>query len=79
MLVAAILYTVLQMQQHDPEDLIWRRVDDRQQPNVIIMDPRTQPLLFIRGDMVAGFRQDRVGGVSHATPWCLMLLCAIAA
>jgi hypothetical protein len=50
------------LQEHDQADIVWRRVNARQQPENVIFNPRSDRLLFIRGDMVAGFRSDRVAG-----------------
>ena len=49
------------LQEHDPADLIWTRVNNSQ-PQQIIFNPSTDGLLFMRGDMRAGFRSDLVGG-----------------
>ncbi len=50
------------LQEHDPADLTWTRVNNSQQPSQIIFNPRTDGLMFMRGDMRAGFRSDLVGG-----------------
>lgn len=50
------------LQEHDPADLTWTRVNNSQQPSHILFNPRTDGLLFMRGDMRAGFRSDLVGG-----------------
>ncbi len=56
---AALLDTI---QEHDPADLTWRLTNETVQPSGMVFNPRTDPLMFIRGDMVAGFRSDLVGG-----------------
>ncbi len=56
---AALLET---LQEHDPADLIWTRNSDTQQPFNTIFNPRLDPLLFIRGNITAGYRGDVVGG-----------------
>lgn len=56
---AALLET---LQQHDPADLIWTRVSEAQQPSNTIFNPRTDALVFVRGNMTAGYRGDMVGG-----------------
>jgi hypothetical protein len=56
---AALLETI---QMHHPDDLTWRRINERQQPSVALFNPRTDSLLFIRGELRPGFRNDRVGG-----------------
>ena len=45
------------LQEHDPADLVWTRVG-AQQPDQAIFNPRSDALLFIRGDMTAGWRTD---------------------
>ncbi len=56
---AALLDT---LQEHDPADLTWRRTNEAVQPSGMLFNPRTDPLMFIRGDVTAGFRSDLVGG-----------------
>jgi N-acetylneuraminic acid mutarotase len=56
---AALLDTI---QMHHPDDLIWRRINEQEQPSVAIFNPRTDRLLFIRGEVRPGFRNDLVGG-----------------
>ncbi len=50
------------LQEHDPADLTWTRVNNSQQPSQTLFNPRTDGLLFMRGDMRAGFRSDLVSG-----------------
>jgi hypothetical protein len=50
------------IQMHDPEDLVWRRYNDREQPRNVIFNPRTDAMLFIRGEVRPGYRSDVVGG-----------------
>ncbi len=56
---AALLETI---QMHHPDDLTWRLRNEHRQPSNVIFNPRTDALLFVRGDIRPGFRNDRVGG-----------------
>ncbi len=56
---AAMLET---LQMHDPEDLVWKRSNERDQPSNVLYNPRTDAHLFIRGDVCPGYRSDMVGG-----------------
>ena len=50
------------LQEHDPVDLTWRRYNEAEQPYATVFNPRTDALHFVRGNMVAGFRNDLVQG-----------------
>ena len=50
------------IQMHHPDDLTWHRTNEIEQPSAAIFNPRTDALLFIRGELRPGFRNDLVGG-----------------
>lgn len=50
------------LQEHDPEDIVWNRVNASLQPAEVLFNPRSDGMVFIRGDMVPGFRSDLVQG-----------------
>jgi hypothetical protein len=52
---AAIL---TQIQPHDPSDLNWRRINESEQPSVIIHHP-SDPLVWIPGENRRGERDNR--------------------
>lgn len=50
------------LQEHDPEDIVWNRVNASLQPAEVLFNPRSDGMVFVRGDMVPGFRSDLVQG-----------------
>jgi hypothetical protein len=46
------------LQEHDPEDFVWRRIDEARQPSDVIYDVRADNLMFLRGELRQGFRSE---------------------
>lgn len=52
---AAILES---LQEHDPDDFVWHRIDEVRQPSEVIYDVRADNLMFMRGELRQGFRSE---------------------